>query len=92
MHALLTDLTQITGASLSTSPTDVPNTSLDPSTSFGLLDDTAYDVSCSIIVGEQVDILISTNQALQIVYIKLVISDHFRKLHILNTLHPSVVK
>ena len=66
MHALLTKITQTTGASLSTSPTDVPNTSLDPNTSFGLLDDTAYDVSCSIIVGEKLNDTPNTTKTEQI--------------------------
>ena len=43
------DLTQTTGASLSVTPTDVTNTSLDLSTSIGLLDDKAHEISSSII-------------------------------------------
>ena len=42
-------------AVLSTSPNDVTNTSLDPSTSVGLLDDTAHDVRCSTTTGEKLD-------------------------------------
>ena len=42
-------------AVLSTSPNDVTNTSLDPSTSVGLLNDTAHDVRCSTTTGEKLD-------------------------------------
>ena len=49
------DLTQTTAASLSTSSTDVTNTSLDPSTSFELLNDLAHDVNSRIIVGEKLN-------------------------------------
>ena len=44
----------------STSPNDVTNTSVDPSTSVGLLDDTAHDVSCSMTAGEELNISYST--------------------------------
>ena len=66
LDACSPDLTQTTGASLSTSPTDVTNTSSDFCTSVGPLDDKAHEVSSSITVVEKLNDTPSTVKTEQI--------------------------